>query len=144
MAMQLLMHVGSDAQERQAEATALGRLAEQFRADVHACDTFDLPGPSRLRLKPDDRIAIEYEAKGGRIVRAEAVGAEPGHHESYELGRHDAAVFERRDDGPRRFLALIVNRKAGPGSTEPNHPMEILALIGKDQPVPSPEKGEPK
>ena len=49
--IQLLLRVGSDAQARRSAAAALGRLAEQFREDVHACDDVQLRPSAGLRLR---------------------------------------------------------------------------------------------
>jgi prepilin-type N-terminal cleavage/methylation domain-containing protein len=143
--IQAVMRVGSDAQARRSAAAALGRLAEQFREDVHACDDVQLRPSAGLRLRPDPLMVIDYEVHAGRVARVESTGGQVSRHESYVLGRHDTAVFERRDDGPRRFLALVVNHKERRGQDEPTHPMEILALIGKDRPGPSrSEGGQPR
>jgi type II secretory pathway pseudopilin PulG len=140
--IQLLMRISSDAQARRGAATSIGRLAEQFREDVHACEGAELRDSPGLRLRRDPRAAIDYEVRGGRVTRVESIDGKPIRRESYELGRHDTAAFETRDDGPRRFVALVVVRKERPEETAPPHPMEVLALVGKDRPGPSrPEEG---
>ena len=139
--IQLVMRVGSDAQARRSAAAALGRLAEQFREDVHACDDVQLRTSAGLRLRLNPRVMIDYELHAGRIARVESTDGQASRQESYVLGRNDTAVFDRRDDGPRRFLALVVNHKERPGQAEPIHPMEILALVGKDRPGASRSEG---
>jgi prepilin-type N-terminal cleavage/methylation domain-containing protein len=141
--IQLLMRVSSDAQARRGAATTIGRLAERFRADVHACEAAELRAPAGLRLRLDPRATIDYEAGGGRITRVESVDGKPARRESYVLGRHDTAAFERRDDGPRRFVALVVGRKERPESTDPARPMEVLASVGRDHPSPPRPEGAP-
>lgn len=139
--IQLLMRVSSDAQARRSHAAALGRLAEQFREDVRGCDDAQ-PRPSAgLRLTRGPRVVIDYQARDGRVDRIESVAGQASRHESFALGRHTSAAFERRDDGPRRFLALVVSHDARDGQPEPVHPTEVLALVGKDRPEPSRPKG---
>lgn len=132
--MQVLMRLGGDTQSRRAAASAMGRLAERFREDVHACDDAEPRPPAGLRLRPDPRRSIDYEVQAGRVVRAETVDGQPGRRETYALDRHETAAFERRDDGPRSFLALVIRRTDRPGGVAPPHPMEVLALIGKARP----------
>jgi len=134
--IQLLLRVGSDTQARRSAAAALDRLAEQFREDVHLCDDVQIrPAGVRLRLTP--RVAVDYEVRDGRVGRIESTDGQPSRHESYGLGKTNTAVFDRRDDGPRRFLALVVSHKGRAGQPEPPHPIEVLALIGKDRGGPS-------
>jgi hypothetical protein len=131
--IQLLLRVSSDAQARRSTTSALGRLASQYREDVHACDDARLPSPTSLRLIRSPRVVIAYDAREGRVDRVESVNGQATRHESYELGRHAAAAFERRGEGPRQFLALVVRRTPRAGRPDPPRPMEILALTGKDR-----------
>lgn len=143
--IQLLLRLGSDAQARRSAAASLGRLAEQFRADVHASEAAEIRPAAGLRLKLDRDVVVDYELRTGRIARVESTGGQAVRHESYVLGRHDNAVFERREDGPRRFLALVIAREGGPGVADPPHPLEILALVGKDRTgPPSSGGGKPR
>jgi prepilin-type N-terminal cleavage/methylation domain-containing protein len=131
--IQLLMRVGSDAQTRRTAGAALGRLAEQFREDIHASDDVQLRPAAGLRLNRGPGVVIDYQTRDGRVDRVESVNGQASRHESYALDRHDSITFERRDDGPRRFLAMVVRHKVGSGQPDPPHPMEILALVGKDR-----------
>jgi type II secretory pathway component PulJ len=143
--IQLLMRVSSDAQERRGAAAALGRLAEQFRKDVHGWDDAQLRMSAELRLGDGRRVSVTYTARDGRVERLESTGAQVVRHDAYALGRGGSATFERRDDGPRRFLVLVVIRKARAGRLDPPRPIEVLALVGKDRPAPSrPEGGPPR
>lgn len=132
MTMQALFRVSADAQSRRVAAGALDRLAEQFREDVHACSEAEVRSAVGLRLRRDPRVVIDYEARGNRVTRVESVEGQAGRHESYELGRHDTAAFGRRDDGPRRFVALVVDRREH-SPKDPAHPVEVLASVGQDR-----------
>lgn len=141
--MQLLFRVESEAQARRSAAAALGRLAEQFREDVHACQDAELRPQAALRLKREGPVVVDYEIGPGRVTRVEAAGGQAARRESYALGRHARAAFERRDDGSRRFLALVVRREPTRSQPDPPHPLEVLALVGKDRPTPpSPAGGK--
>ena len=74
--IQLLLRVGSDAQARRSAAAGLGRLAEQFREDVHASDDAQLPPATgrviveRPVLQPErERTAAEATRFRVRICR---------------------------------------------------------------------------
>jgi prepilin-type N-terminal cleavage/methylation domain-containing protein len=141
--IQLLMRVSTDAQERRGAAAALGRLAEQFREDVNGCDDAQLGASGELRLGDGPRASVRYAARDGRMERVESTGGQATRHETYALGKGASATFERRDDGPRQFLVLVVSRKARAGHPDPPRPIEILALVGKDRPGPLHSKGGP-
>jgi type II secretory pathway component PulJ len=139
--LQLLLRLNADSQSRLAAATVLERLASQFRADVHAADNVQLvekaggpPAPAAsLRLATGSRLLVTYEARAGRVDRVESGTGRPTRHESYALDRGALVRFEHRDDGPRRLLAMVVTTRAGKESVDPPHPVEVLAMPGKDR-----------
>ncbi|HZW32325.1 MAG TPA: hypothetical protein VFF52_16550 [Isosphaeraceae bacterium] len=151
--LQLLLRLSADGQSRLGAATALDRLASQFRADVHAADSVQgdekaagqaAPAAS-LRLASGSRHLVTYEARAGRVLRVESGTGRPTRHESYVLDRGAGVRFEHRDDGRRRFLAMIVTGRAGKEPVDPPRPLEILALLGKDRLALSATKGgQPK
>ncbi len=145
--IQVLLRTGADAQERRSATAAIGRLSERFREDVHASDEAMVMASEDLRLArgPRPRVAIAYEVEGGRVDRIESVDDTESRRESYVLGRGRSAAFEARDDGPRRFLALVVRPDARPEHPEPARTLEVLALVGKDRPAaPRSNGGQPR
>ena len=128
--IQLLLRISSDTQSRRGAAAAIGRLSEQFRADAHASEAAEPRPGAGLRLRRGDGGTIDYEARGGLITRVESARGRPARRESYALGPLDTAAFERRDDGPRRLVAVVVRRRERPGAGDPVHPEEIVAAIG--------------
>ncbi len=141
--IQALLRVNADAQARLNASATFARLASQFREDVHACDEVQFPagsnaggGPgdakasARLRLTREPRIVIEYEASPGRVARVESTSGTVSRHESYRIGKGNVVVFERRDEGPRRFVAMVMSRDTGKDQLEPPRPLEVLALPG--------------
>jgi hypothetical protein len=143
LTIQLLMRVSADAQGRRSTSAALGRLAEQFREDVHGCDDVQIRPSAELRLSRGPRVAITYTARDGSLKRVESTAGQTSRHETYALERGSSLVFQRRDDGPRRFLVLVVSHGPRPGRPDPPHPVEILALVGKDRTEPPRSKGGP-
>ena len=140
--IQALLRVGSDAQARRAPRRHwAGWPSSSARTSMPATMSSSAPSertPAEAAiLGVDDRLRGARRARRSRRVdRRQA-----SRHESYVLGRSDIAAFERRDDGPRRFLALVVRHKARAGQPDPPHPLEVLALDGKDRPAPPRRKG---
>jgi hypothetical protein len=143
--IQLLLRVSSDAQSRRSASATLGRLAEQFREDVHGCDAAQLGPSAGVRLSRGPRGAISYTAHDGRVERVESTGGEANRRETYVLGKGGSAAFQSREDGPCRFVALVVSQGARPGRPDPPRPIEVLALVGKNRPeAPRPKGGPPR
>jgi hypothetical protein len=149
--IQLLLRLNADGQARLSASAALDRLATQFREDVHACDAAELVekaagkpdgAAATLRTNRGPQLVITYEARDGRIARVESDSGKASRHESYLLDRGSAVHFERRDDGPRRFVAMVVSRRAGKDQPDPPRSLEVLALEGKDRSQPSRREGD--
>jgi hypothetical protein len=154
--LQLLLRLSADGQSRLAAAAVLERLASQFRADVHAADKVEVVekagGPpakanepsapaASLRLATGSRLLVTYEARSGRVDRIETGTGRPTRHESYALDRGAVVRFEHRDDGPLRFLAMVVTARSGKPPVDPPRPLELLAMPGKDRRVLSRAEG---
>lgn len=135
VSLQTLWRAAGEGQARRSAAAALNRLAGQFREDVHASAEIGESDPmaTKLRLALENRATIAYETRPGRVDRVESSGAKVARRESYLIGRDRSARFERRDDGPRRFLALVIRHESRKGRPDPPRPIEILALAGKDR-----------
>ncbi len=146
VSMQTLWRVAAQSQAQRSAAAAFARLAEQFREDVHGGDGdgMQLSGAIGVRLVRDARVTVAYEVHPGRVDRIESVGGKAARRESYVLGRDRSVRFERRDDGPRRFLALVLVHEGRKGRHDPPKPIEVLALVGKDRIEPTAtRKGAP-
>jgi type II secretory pathway pseudopilin PulG len=150
--IQAMLRVNSDAQSRLNASATFARLASQFREDVHASNDVQLspatkagdakPAPT-LRLTQGPRIVITYEVSPGRVARVESASGKMSRRESYRIGNGNLTAFERRDEGARHFVALVMSRDAGKGPIEPPRPLEVLALQGKDRTgIPQPKGGQ--
>jgi type II secretory pathway pseudopilin PulG len=152
--MQLLFRLNADGQARLSASATFARLASQFRSDAHGCDEAVLlpaakagtkeaepKSAASLRLTRGPQVVITYEAREGRVARVETVGGTTKAHESYRVGKGNVVAFERREEGERRFLALVLSRAAGKNEIEPPRPLEVLALPGKDRLATATTKG---
>jgi hypothetical protein len=142
ISIQLLIRLNSDGQARLNTSVALERLASEFRSDVHSCETARIggsdgasPGPAsspslQITLRPGH--VVSYEARPTGVVRLET-DAGKSRRESYILARKSVVSFERRDIGPRHFVAMVVRPAAGTDALAPPRPIEVLACEGKDR-----------
>jgi type II secretory pathway component PulJ len=129
------------------ETTTVGRLARQFRQDVHAATrakpVAGADGPlSNLELAfPEDRI-VAYEAREHALVRTQNHGAEVERRETYTLPFRREPRFLVRDDEGKVWVSLRLPRGAesdtGPKSLR--HDLQIEALAGRDHRLTQPKE----
>jgi hypothetical protein len=151
--LQLLMKLNADSRARLDGATALDRLARQFRHDVHeagAARLLERPADrlAGLRLEPGPRQAVEYQLmENGKIARVETRGENLARREVYEIPRSGSgrARLQLTEHDGRRFAELRVDRQSSRNRSDPERPYVILALVGKNASLlsaPAPQKGE--
>jgi hypothetical protein len=154
--IQLLFRLDADGHARLSASASFARLAARFRADVHACDEAAIvpaakagtgPGEAKatpsLRLTRGPKTVITYEAREGRVARVETASGTVKAHESYQVGKRNVVAFESREEGAHRFLVMIMRREARKSELEPDRPLEVLAVPGKDRLAASATKGGP-
>jgi hypothetical protein len=150
--LQILMKLNAESRARLDGATALDRLARQFRRDVHEAGgarLLERPAAklAGLRLEPGPKQVVEYQLmENGKIARVETRGENLVRREVYEIPRssHGRARLELTEHDGKRFAELRVDRQASRSPTDPERPYEILALVGKNASVLSdstPRKG---
>ncbi len=110
------------------QGMSMGRLAEQFRDDVHAAAA----GPPQkhadkhgwqFRLPPD-RIVV-YEVKPGMVIRSERVGGALRRQESYELPDQSTAAIEVSPDARPAVACLLLGPPGG-------RQLRVEAIFGRD------------
>jgi prepilin-type N-terminal cleavage/methylation domain-containing protein len=109
----LLKSQGS-AREAIRGSTVVGRLAEQFRRDVHAAQKPGEAGPEKhvQRLEMPAGRMVEYKIVDGEaaeIDRVERVGEVVKARESYTLPAGSTAKIESREEGGRTMLGLVIS-----------------------------------
>jgi hypothetical protein len=137
--LQLLMKLDGESRTRLERANSFTRLAEQFRADVHAASTarlVDKPdaknGVLRIERAPDR--SVEYSVKGeGTIVRIESKHGKTERHERYELPGCGLTRLAIEKDDSREFAALRVNLRSFQAPTDPPRVAQVLALVAKNK-----------
>jgi hypothetical protein len=123
------------------ETATIGRLARQFRNDVHAAREAKAGGDggaaANLDLAlPEDR-KIVYEAHDRALVRTEHHGVIVARRETYTLPFCRDGRFLVRPTNGQVWVSLELRRRtANENETSPRslrHDLQIEALAGKDQ-----------
>jgi len=114
-------------------STALGRLADQFRRDVHAA----VAPPAaeergwRLVLAPGETVV--YRAEPGRMDRLRKTGENLQQRESFALPPGTTATIETSSAGDIRTAGLLI----APNGAEPKRssaqPIRFDAVVGRDR-----------
>jgi hypothetical protein len=126
------------AHEHLETAITLGRLAEQFRGDVHAAlqaTSSAEAGPAmRLSLQWPGNVRIEYELTEGGIQRAMIEGDQVRQREQFGMSGMKFVGWEIGD--PNREVSLIVgrvSRRDADDSPAVRHPFPITARLDRDR-----------
>lgn len=123
------MHVGE----------SLGRLAEQFRRDVHAAEAVaplapaggQQPSPG-WQLRLDDGRSVRYGVREGKLIRSEHLGGKAVRQDSFALP-HGATMSVRPDaGGPPRAVRLSIEPAAAPGEKWKGPAIHVDAVLGRD------------
>jgi type II secretory pathway component PulJ len=140
MLLHTLLRLDRSGRESLTAASALNRLARQFRNDVRAADSAS-PRRDGFELSRPGGPRVVYHPEGNRLVREEIDGNGNGdgdrgavrRREAYSIGRYGRAAF--RVDGRR--VRLMFEPGEGPAARTRPSP-EIEARLGKDRDTPAP------
>jgi prepilin-type N-terminal cleavage/methylation domain-containing protein len=133
-----------------AETATVGRLARQFRNDVHAAtgakrlDVGDGPA-SKLELNlPGGRIIL-YEGREHALIRTQHQRDENDRRETYALPSCQGPWFFVQDADQKAWVSLRLPRGAGPDSDPKRlrHDLQIDALAGRDHRLSRPKETRP-
>ena len=130
----LLLRLDRTGREHAHRAVVLGRLAEQFRDDVHAAlrpmpAGTDHRAPWRLDLGPDRTVS--YRITPESVERDETAPGKPVRHESYPLPEGCAARVSLSADRTAQVASLIVAPAGTPSPT--SHQLRVDAVLGRDR-----------
>jgi hypothetical protein len=125
--MRFMLGVNGEVTERTRTVATIGRLAEQFRRDVHqargkptvaadhASAEFQLPGGRVVRWRTDNREGL---------VRAEHSGQSTDRQSSYFLPKGTTAALELQPQGAEPLVVLRIESSDAVG---PSLVIEVLA-----------------
>jgi hypothetical protein len=137
--LQLLLKLDSQSRARLDGASAMARLAGQFRQDVHAATKASVVAdptarPAGLRIEPGTDRTIVYEIKGdATVVRVETLKGASVRRERYEIPRSGSIHLAVKQLGGRSFASLTVDRRVSKNQTDPPRLYEVLAVVGKNR-----------
>jgi len=103
-----LTHV-SIAAERFDHQTAMNRLVQSFRSDVHRATDAQLSSPNLLRLRMPDDVVVTYRCQSGVVRRSEPLSDDRERRESFAFLAQTEVVFERLASPER--IAFSATRK---------------------------------
>lgn len=133
-----LMQVDRSWREQVRAHATIVRLADQFRRDVHSAERMkslpaaaDKLGPGwQLGTGPDR--TVEYRFSAGRFVRAQRADGKTVQQEEFRLPG-EAAVTMRLPDAAGSLVGLEIVPLKTPGDLSSFGPLEIVAVLGRDQ-----------
>jgi type II secretory pathway pseudopilin PulG len=131
--LQLAMRLQADSRGRIERSTAFGRLAQQFRLDVHSSNAIEA-AEDGLRIEPNAERSIAYKAEAdGKVSRIDTVGGKVAARETFIVPQTGAFHLSLRELDGRRFAVLGIEAIARKNRIDPERTYEVLALVGKDQ-----------
>jgi hypothetical protein len=139
--LHVLLRLERTARSHLTETATIGRLARQFRQDVHASREANSsggengPAPKLELTLPGDR-AIAYEMRPRALVRRERQGASTLRYETYVLPLCREGDFVVQAQGAKVWVRLRLRRgpenEAATGANSPRQELAIVALGGRD------------
>jgi type II secretory pathway component PulJ len=131
-ALALLFRLERTGREHVHHAASLGRLAEQFRNDVHAAIPQALdktPGKDgwRFAIAPDR--AVRYSITPESVEREETAAGKTVGRESYAIPSNTTARFDAASDGNTKIVRLIVSPDSTPAAIR--REIHIEAVLGR-------------
>ncbi len=148
--IQLLLRLKTDGQSRLTAQIGLERLARQLRSDAHSAGSAQVDSaPARAGKAPGLRLAlglkhgVVYEPSKSAVMRVESQDGNVIRRELYALPAARDIQFEIRPEAGRRFVALVIRKRNGTNGAGSDHPLEAVALIGKQPALATGKQGGP-
>jgi type II secretory pathway component PulJ len=153
--LHVLLRLDRTGRDHMDEMATVGRLARQFRRDVHAADEAKAVGDggssSKLELILPDDCTVVYEGSARALARTERHGAVVARRETYRLPSDRKTLFLVQPVAGKVWVSLRLQR--GSEIPKPNgfrglhHDLQIDAVAGKEkalvQPRPKNEETGP-
>ena len=135
--LSLTMHAAEGARDRVASAGAVARLAERFRADIHAAREIVVPqskdNVARWTVKLSANERIEYEMRDGSLQWTKYVGGAVKARDTFALPQDTAPRLELEPKENPVIVSLLLKRGAEMGDESAEHAIRIDARIGRDR-----------
>jgi hypothetical protein len=116
-----------------------GRLADQFRRDVHAATAMaearqsaDDPGTPGWVFTLSDERSVEYLPDGQSTVRVERVEGKTVRRETFDLGRRWRASIGRRPEGETAVISLRMEADRESSAEPFSRTLVVEAVLSTD------------
>jgi prepilin-type N-terminal cleavage/methylation domain-containing protein len=131
--LHLLLRAEHTGRDRLYQTWTLGRLAEQFRSDIHAA-VRPIPGDDARQEEwqfalAGDRI-VTYRALPGEVEREQHTAGKLVHRESYVLPSGCSATIAVRSETLPAVASLVITGNGTPPAAAGD--MSVAAVLGKD------------
>jgi hypothetical protein len=139
--LHVLLRLDRTARSHLVETTTIGRLARQFRQDVHAARDANRGaagnGPAaKLELVFSGDRSVTYEMRDGSLLRREHHGNTAGRLEAYGLPFCREALFVMQAQDSEVWVQLRLRRgpesRIASGASGPRQDLAIDARVGRD------------
>jgi type II secretory pathway pseudopilin PulG len=135
--LHVMLRVDRTGRSHLVETTTIGRLAQQYRRDVHAArlarpTSGGDPPAGTLELTLADDRSVSYQSHGHSIDRIEHHRGDMARRETYRLPFCERPGFVVRDDDGLSWAVLRLPRADEPGPASLRHDLQLDALVGRD------------
>jgi type II secretory pathway pseudopilin PulG len=146
-----LLRAEGSGREHLRQSSVLGRLADQFRRDVHAANTVGgvSDGDDKVRGVSDDQRwqfelapgrTVIYRFQPGTLTRTEQVDAAPQRRESYALPPGTTATIRIPADTQPAIVSLRIEPAAEASGQPAGRSIQIDAVLARDHRFAKPEE----
>ncbi|HEV3415701.1 MAG TPA: hypothetical protein VG056_02775 [Pirellulales bacterium] len=139
IAVQLLsvtLHSTESGRDRVVSTAAMSRLAEQFRADVHAAAIVSVDhadgSHAHWTVKFADDLRVEYEADENVLKRTEYRGEKVQARDAFALPQDADPRLELHPEKSPTQASLLLRRNADPAVEATGYVLRIEARLGRD------------
>lgn len=136
----MLMRLDQDSRDQLRQRTAVHRLADQFRRDVHAADGFAVQSPPgkegttpAWQLPLEAGRVVEYRAEPGELLRTEREGDQVLRRESFRLPAGAAVSIDLAGEAAPDIVSLRIARDDNQPPDSTWRGLRVDAALAKDR-----------
>jgi len=138
----LLFRIERSGRDHVRHSAVLGRLADQFRRDVHATPVGGVSVGEPVQFSPAPDRTITYGTPHGAVIRIERVGSEEVRRESFVLPSSCSASIGSPPDAKGPTVTLSIAPRTDTQPRRPGRTLRVDALLGRDHRFANPRGDE--
>jgi len=136
-----LLRAEGSGREHVRQSSVLGRLADQFRRDVHAANTVaGVSDDQRWQFELAPGRTVTYRFQPGTLTRTEQVDAAPERRESYALRSGTTATIRIPANTQPAIVSLRIEPAAEASGQPAGRTIQIDAVLARDHRFAKPEE----